>query len=169
MYLSNECEMNEAADKERSQLDGVLQLWYEHMLQRVDSAVRHLDDLVQDDKGRLQARELDQSLDRFGVDLSRFLDLLPAAAQAGQPKVGRRARFRFGALGHKGGQDDAGHVLLVGFDGEGRFAGGFLDLVRDVAGGVGDLGEREGGELHDAAHLALGFVNLAGDRSKAFR
>jgi len=43
------------------------------------------------------------------------------------------------------------------------------DLVLDpvVTRSVRDFGEREGGDLHDAAHFALGFVDALGDFAEA--
>jgi hypothetical protein len=53
-------------------------------------------------------------------------------------------------------QDDARDVLLLRLDLKRRGLDLLLHEVGDVARGVGDLCEGEGGELHHAAHLAFG-------------
>jgi hypothetical protein len=51
------------------------------------------------------------------------------------------------------GQYNAGYVVLTGLDAEGCELCLLLHEVRDVARRVRDLGEREGRDLHDLAHL----------------
>jgi len=53
----------------------------------VYSSVDHLDDLVQDNEGRLQACKFDKSLDSPSVRFSTPLHLLATFAQARQSKV----------------------------------------------------------------------------------
>jgi hypothetical protein len=141
--------------------DGVLGARDDDMLDGIDAAIHHLDDLVQGDEGGLQAGELDQRLYGPAVGLATALDLLAALAQAGEAKV------VLGVVGGEGfelGEEDTGDVLLLGAQAEARRLDGFLDLVGDVAAadGVGDFGEGEGRDLHDAAHFALGFVDAPG-------
>jgi len=94
------------------------------------------------------------------------LDLLTSLAQASQAKV--TAALGLEALELR--QEDTADVLLAGADTKLCGADRLLDLVADssASNGVADLGEGEGSNLHDSAHLALCIVDTAGDFSEAF-
>lgn len=132
------------------------------MLNGIDSAIHHLDHLIQRYKRRLQTGQLHQRLHRPPIRLPTLLHLLPALPQTCQAKI---------ILGVAGGegfelrQEDAGYILLLGAEPEARHFGRLLDLIGDAAtaDGVGHFGEGEGGDLHDAAHLSLSFVDAARD------
>lgn len=66
-------------------------------------------------------------------------------------------------------QEDTADVLLLGAHAELCEFDRLLDLVADAcaADGVADLGEGEGGNLHDAAHFPLRLIDPAGDVSEA--
>lgn len=135
-------------------------LTYSDNVHGIHTAVDHLDDLVEDDKGSLQTRQLYQCFDGARIRLPAALDLLATLAQTSQGKV---------VVGLDGvalelGQEDTGYVLLLGAHTEAGLLGRLLDLVANVAAdGIGYLCEREGGDLHDAAHFALGFIDAACD------
>lgn len=131
-----------------------------HDLHGVDTTIHDLDNLIQNHKRRLQTGQLHKRLHGAGIRLPTPLDLLPALAQPRQSEIVvalRRVALELG-------QEDTGDVLLLGANAEARLLGRLLDLVADVAAhGVRHLCEREGGDLHDAAHFALRFVDAAGD------
>lgn len=135
------------------------------MLNGIDTPVHDLDRLIQYHKGRLQARQLYQRLHGPRIRLPASLDLLSSLAQAGQGKVidiilGKRLELW---------EKDTRDIFLFGTDAEAGVLDGFLDLVGDVAArGVGDFSQGEGGNLHDTAHLAFGFVNTFQDFWQAF-
>ena len=132
------------------------------MLNRIHPSIHHLDHLIQRHKRRLQTRQLDQRLHRPPIRLPTPLDLLSSLPQTGQPKVVLRV---VGGEGLELREEDTRDVLLLCAEPEAGGFDGFLDLVGDVAAadGVGYLGKGEGGDLHDAAHFAFGFIDAAGD------
>jgi hypothetical protein len=75
--------------------------------------------------------------------------------EEGKEAKDRTAAFALCSCALKGRQNNSRHVFLSGSYFESGGPGALLDLVGDVAGGVGCLGEGESGELHDTTHLAL--------------
>lgn len=140
----------------------VLRPWNYDMLNGVHPSIHHLDHLIQRHKRRLQTRQLDQRLDRPPIRLPTPLDLLSSLSQPGQTEVVLRI---VGGEGLELREEDTGDVFLLCTEPEAGGFDRFLDLVGDVAAadGVGYLGQGEGGDLHDAAHFAFGFVDAAGD------
>lgn len=122
----------------------------------VDSPINNLDDLIKNDKGSLQTRQLNKRLNSPGIRLPTALHLLATLAQSRQTKIAGS----FGLEGLKLREKDTGDVLLLCADAELCRSDGLLDLVAEAgaADGVADFCEGEGGDLHDATHLALGFV-----------
>mmetsp|Transcript_47148 Transcript_47148/g.100641 ORF Transcript_47148/g.100641 Transcript_47148/m.100641 type:complete len:259 (-) Transcript_47148:80-856(-) len=58
--------------------DGVGDARDDYGVERVDTAARHLDGLVEDDERRLQRGELDEHVDRLAESCARLGDLLPS-------------------------------------------------------------------------------------------
>ena len=127
---------------------------------RIDSSVDNLDNLIKDNERRLQTSQLNKSLHSPGICLATPLHLLTTLAQTRHGEV----VVALGLVSFEGGEQHTRDVFLLRADAESRRLGRLLDLVTDVsADGVCDFGEGERGDLHDAAHLALGLVDSAGD------
>lgn len=92
------------------------------------------------------------------------MNLLTSLAQTSQAKVAAALGLETLELR----QEDTTDVLLASSDTELCRADRLLDLVTNssASNGVADLGEGEGSNLHDSAHLALCIVDTAGDFSE---
>lgn len=113
----------------------------------------------------LERSEFDERLDRFGVDFPGLLHLLTTASQSGHGELVLAL-----LEGLERGQQDSAHVFLFRLDLEPGLLDRFLHLKADVRPrGVGDFCKTEGGDLHDAAHLALGLVDAPCDLPESLR
>lgn len=131
----------------------------------VDSPIHNLDNLIQDHKRSLQRRQLHQRLHSPRVSLPTLRHLLSTLAQTRHLEIA--AALRLEALELR--QEHTADVLLLGAHAELGLAHALGDLVANgvVADRVCDFGQREGGNLHHAAHLALRFVYALGDVAEA--
>ncbi len=140
------------------------------MLNSVHSAVCSSDNFVEDHESGLQGCEFDECLDGFRVHLLRPYHLLSTPAQSSQIEIckpptefvkGENGKLRsvrtspWDPIDLKCGEYNSRYVFLFRFDFEGCRFCLFLYKIRDVSSRIGDLREREGGQLHDSAHLSF--------------
>ena len=139
-------------------IQNTLNLGDGNILQRIHTAVGHLQGLVQGHETGLQTGQLDEHFHKVGELVANVLNFLAAADEAEGLVVGRGA----GLVQGEDGDLDAGDVVDAGPDPDPGRHGTLGHLVLEVARGVLGLGQREEGRGGVGRHVGLGFGDCFG-------